>query len=224
MEPGRPEAGLVSCLRTAKAMSSALSGIPITDITWLEQCKNSVIFPPSLVRTLPSKTAEVKEKGYDLYGLARLAANLHTHGKLALPLTGHGIFLRDRDFNKDKRNVLLALAKKAGANLLRPADVTDKLVQLKRSAGGVASSAPIVFVCDDKPTGNLIATKAEKQIRSIVEEDPNAVIVVNDQWVFDSISCGKPLAAEVFTLTNTRAKALQEFISENKKRLGNTSS
>jgi hypothetical protein len=210
-------------------MCSALAGIPIVPPSWIESCgsKNEAVVPSPLIRSLPTKTSMVDQQQQDgsnnyLFGVAKLAANLEKFGKNALPLAGHEIHLCGA-FPQNKRSDITALSKEAGARpLLQAADVSEKLQSIikndSNSSNGGSSGPTIVLACEDKPSGSLISAKLEREIKLVLAKDPQAVLVVNSSWIIESITCGKALAADGFSLINTKAKALWQLVIDKKQK------
>ena len=153
----------------------------------------------------------LEQKNCNVSGVARLAANVHKHGKSALPLAGHEVCLCGGKNKPVYRNDLSKLTKEAGSKLLEPADVSKRL----RSGGKGLTT--IVFACCDSPEGRLIPSQLEKEIKSVVEQQPNALLVVDSSWIIESITCGKALEADAFSLKNPKANTLWQLILDKKK-------
>lgn len=193
------EGHVVSRLRTAKAMRSALAGVPIVSPAWIQACgeKNEAVVPSSnlLARSLPTKTEAMAKSNEAKFGIAKLTA--YPVKKVPMPL--HNMFvLLCGAFSENKRKNLQLLSKEAGAKVLTtPAAASAKL-----------GKARVVFVCDETTSGSVIPTTLIKEAQKAVEHDPSGVLVVNPNWVFDSITCAKSMPADSFAPLNAKAKEL----------------
>jgi hypothetical protein len=74
----------------------------------------------------------------------------------------------------------------------------------------------IVLACQDKPSGSLVPAKLDWELKLALAEDPRAILVVDSSWIFESITCGKVLAADGFSLSNPKAKALWKLAIDSK--------
>lgn len=169
-------------VRTVKAMRSALAGVPMVSPEWIKvlASKEEVIYPPTsmIVRTLPTKTSQTNNDG----GVAQLAA-APDKGKALLQ--DFAIYLCG-SFPNNQRIDMQALASTAGAKVLKESSqVLHRLRQHK----------PLVVLCFN---GNIIPTLLEKDLTSSLTENQDACLVVNPNWLFDSIACAKAMPPNNF--------------------------
>jgi hypothetical protein len=188
-------------VRTLKAMRSPLAGIPIVSPEWIQACgEQNAAVVPTCARSLPTKTEAIHNKGDAHYGVAKLAALLHHAPKPqeALPLHNMCVYLCG-NFPQTKKTDIQRLSKEAGAKVLTcPSAVAAKLT--KKS-----SHHSVVLVCHDSTSGTVIPSALEKEIKN----NPSCVVmVVNPNWVFDSITCARAMPTDAFEPTNPKAKEL----------------
>lgn len=183
-------------------MRASMAGIPIVSPAWVQTCaeRNAPVVPSAdmLAYSLPAKTDSISTGQDSEFGVARMAAQLAQ--KAPLPLHQHWIFFCG-DLSGSRRKDLQLLAREAGAKVLASASaVSPKLGKSK-----------VVLVCHDTPTtGNIIPTSLVKQVQTALTEEPSSVLVVNPQWIFESITCAKALPIDVFAPVNSKAKVLWE--------------
>lgn len=195
------DGNLTPRVRTLKTMRSVLAGIPIVPPDWIHACgqTNTAVVPLAYyARSLPTKTDAIRESGDGNFGVAKLAALLDGSKKSqqALPLYDACVFLCG-NFPRNKRTDIQRLCKEAGANVLTcPSAVTAKLA---------TKHQPVVLVCHDSSTGTVVPRALEKEIK---DDASPLVMVVNMNWVFDSITCARTLPADAFEPTNPKAKVL----------------
>jgi hypothetical protein len=185
--------------RTAKAMRAALAGIPIVSPAWVQSVFKSNKVNPALelARSLPAKTDAVAKSRLADFGVARLAAAL-TLGT-ALPLQDYSIFLCGNF--ADSRKDLHLLAKEAGATIL--GSLSDAVQTLGKSR--------VVLLCSDIPSDTTLPAALAKQTKLALENDPSSVLVVDVQWISESITCARALPADSFCPVSEVAKELWEF-------------
>jgi hypothetical protein len=190
-------------LRTAKAMRASMAGIPIVSSAWIQACaeQNAPVIPSAemLAHSLPAKTGAVTTSQDSAFGVARMAARVAQ--KAPPPLHQHHVFFCG-DFSGSRRKDLQLLAREAGATVLTNASAVSSKLGKSR----------VVLVCHDAPTGTVIPTPLVKQVETaLTAEEPSSVLVVNPQWIFDSITCAKALPTENFAPVNSKAKTLWEL-------------
>lgn len=185
--------------RTAKALRAALGGIPIVSPGWVQSVykTNDVYQSLEIARSLPAKTDAVTKSRHADFGVARLAAALTLGGNL--PLDGYSVFLCG-NFG-DSRKDLHILAKEAGATIIT--NSKDVIPNLGKSK--------VVFLCTDVPTDTVLSTSLAEQAKATLENDPSSVLVVDVQWISESITCAKALPSSMFPPVNAVAKELWEF-------------
>jgi hypothetical protein len=175
-------------LRTVKAMRAALAGIPMVSFEWIEQMAASkdkeVKLPPLVVRSLTVKSYQGSE---NINSVARLAV-----AKNRKFLSGVNIFLCG-NFPTKQRTDMQILSKEAGAKLLKtPSEVAELLKKGKQ---------PLVVICQNS---NISPAPLEKRLRASLEESALQILIVQKDWLFDSISCTKALAPDNFAPPTTR--------------------
>lgn len=195
-----PQSGIsVTRMRTAKAMRATLSGIPIVSPAWVEASseQNAPVLPTPemLARSLPTKTDSIIASGEAHFGVARLAA--HLAQKAPLPFENYYFFFCGT-FSANIRKDLQVLVRDAGAKVLsNAAAVTAQL-----------GKARVVLLCHDSPTGTIVPTPLAKEVYGALKSDASSVLVVNVQWISESITCAKALPAKDFAPVNAKAKEL----------------
>jgi hypothetical protein len=201
----KADGNLTPRVRTLKAMRSALAGIPIVSPEWIQACgEQNAAVVPTCARSLPTKTEAIHKSGDAHYGVAKLAALLGHAPKPqeALPLHNMCVYLCG-NFPQNKRTDIQRLSKEAGAKVLTcPSAVVAKLTKKP-------SHHPVVLVCHDSSTGTVIPSALEKEIKG----DPSSmVMVVNPNWVFDSVTCARAMPADAFEPANPKAKELWRLL------------
>ena len=150
-----------------------------------------------IARSLPAKTDVVAKSRLADFGVARLAAAL-TLGT-PLPLHNYSIFLFGTF--ADNRKDLQILAKEAGARVLAsPLDVIQNLGTTK-----------VVLLCDDMSADSVLPNDLTKQVKAALQDEPSSVLVVDTQWMSESITCSKALPADMFCPAHAVAKELWEL-------------
>ena len=91
------EPSMRATMRTMKAMRAMILGLPILNVAWIDECLSKKRLVPitaahlsiSLPMKVPSEAPGISPE----HGLVRAAALLETHGPLARPFSGVGVFL-----------------------------------------------------------------------------------------------------------------------------------
>lgn len=179
-------------------MRSSLAGIPIVSPEWVQNCleQNRPSISPSLVaRSIPTKVDRSLSKEDARFGVAKLAAN-HQRD-IPLPLHNYFVFLCGT-FAENKRRDLQLLAREAGAKVLTSISaVSSKL-----------GNSKVVLLCQDTTSGNVIPVSIMKEAQSCLKKDASTVLVVNPQWIFESITCAKAVSTGAFPPSNSNALKL----------------
>lgn len=163
-------------------MRSALAGVPMVSPEWIKllASEEKLVFPPAsmIVRALPTKTSSESSNG----GVAQLAA---APAKGLTLLQDLAIFLCG-SFPSNQRSDMHVLASTAGAKVLKqPSEVLTRLRQQK----------PLVVLCFN---GNISPVSIEKELTASLTENHEACLVVNPNWLFDSIACTKAMPPNNF--------------------------
>ena len=205
-------------LRTLKAMRAALAGIPIVSASsWIKACISnpdqiSKVPSPSIIATsLPTRTPGIRSSVDSLpYGVAALAADLERTTsktkKQSSLLSNVAVFLCG-NFPSGKRNDIQVLVKEAGGTFLTTVDQTiSKLTQPQ-------ASTKVVLLCSEESSssGSMFSAALERHVTSTLEASPSSVLVVDPNWLFDSIACGSMLNhvhGKLFAPSHPQAKAL----------------
>jgi hypothetical protein len=182
-----------------KAMQASLHGIPIVAPTWITACleKKAVAVPDSnlYVRTLPSKTGAPSN-----FGVAYLAAamghikahrNNSTNSIAYNPFQNVIVYLCG--FSNKNVTAFAQLLREAGARQV----IFQKQVALAKLKGlsndhvedEPDKSCRFVILCNDANVSFSGPMEREIKIRS------DRVLVVNVNWLFDSVSCGCALGS-----------------------------
>lgn len=190
VDPQKPDRALV---RTSKAMRASINGIPLVSSVWISDCiaAEKVVPPTTWVWSLPSKNATISDEA----GVSILAAALHaTHGEFRL-LRNYKIFLCG-SFPIQKRLDVTALLREAGATLV------------KRLPARCDESEVIVVLCEGNSTKSLPKTFE----RNYSRYDKHRLLVVNTDWLFDSVSCGIPLKANEYEPEHPKARSIWKVL------------
>jgi Reverse gyrase len=206
----------IAKLRTMKAMRSALTGIPIVDMSWCQAClkaQDIVLEANNLVTSLPTKIESYMEKSKiskfidrprdfstASYGVLALASCHHSARSQSLLLFRNiKVFLAGDGWNKEttKSKDVQLLVKEGGGSLIPSALDAIKAI-------GKLAKELIVILCDDSDvdsssgiSSNLAgAIRESYHSRDFAREKP--ILVVDSKWLFDSISCAKLLEATYF--------------------------
>jgi len=201
----------VASVRTLKVMLSALRGIPLVTPDWLKSCylQTSIVPPPRFIRTLPSKDKIIEASGEAICGVSRLAVACNHYqanekittmdnGVQSLPFDNVSVFLCGKYQGETKTN-LIDLLKVGGAKILLQPKELDEATTL----------IPIVVVvggAGGKSRGSIPTTPIRKHIKKLLENAPNPpesvlsknVIVVDSQWVIESVTCAKLMPPDRF--------------------------
>jgi hypothetical protein len=199
--------------RSMKAMQALLVGIPLVSPSWIHLCletKKLVLPEASMyIRTLPTKIAN--SASFD-FGVAFLAAALdfsRDYSSCHAPLRNVSVYLNG--FSCQNETNFGALLRLAGANevIVNKQTALSKVKALGNHKEHSSSGVQMVMMCNDSNVG--ISDALEREVR----QHRAHVIVVNSQWLFDSVSCGRALSATVpYTPKDPKAKELYEITKE----------
>lgn len=197
-------------LRTVKVMRASLAGIPIVSPLWLYECESEgtavSLAPRLLARSLPTKADQSSFYEDSNLGVARMAALLAQNAPL--PLDNHFIFFCGA-FDNSHRKDLQLLVREAGAKVLMSvSEVTMKLGEAK-----------VILVCHDVPTtGTIIPPSLFAAVRTLLTTSPSiTTMVVNSQWIFESVTCAKVIPSHAFAPVNVKARELWQLGLESRK-------
>jgi len=224
--PGIQDQGdLAAGRRSIKAMTAAIMGIPIVSASaWIASClrEKSILKPePSMfIRSLPTKTTSVKAN-FCSFGISYTAAAIRLNGSSYngsfTPLRNHYVFLCG-SLSRKIQNDTIPLLRESGAKILpNSAALTTKIKSLQSSLASKTSKASagdtkIVLLCGEtNARTKLISSAAEKQFQKHVQ----FILVVNLNWLFDTISCGIALSAKDYEPVGTHAKELRRKVACN---------
>jgi hypothetical protein len=210
-------------IRSLKLMRSALAGIPIVSQGYVHTCheKGAIVIPtPSMmIRSLPTKTRGLDAAGSTGYGVAALAATMHQSTSSG----GHHLLFSNMfvllcgAFSAGKRADIHLLLKEGGAELLsNPAAAVAKLKVLSSSTTDKRSpqqnAVKVLLLCDDSSSTssmNVIPAMLEMEAKTTLDSShAESLLVVNSSWLFDSITCGRPLDIRFFQPSAKKAKEL----------------
>jgi hypothetical protein len=185
--------------RTLRAMQAVVAGVPLVSSAWITSCgeSNQVVLPDSsmFVRTLPTKSA--RDDQIMDFGVSAVAAAIRSSGLQLATL--HFKVLNDVSvcLCGHFKAAILELLQKAGAEVLTAPETVAKL-----SADG---DTKVVLLCSDDDCDYceiFVSIKSQGRI------DESQVLVVNANWLFDSISCGSVLTAGCYEPKGKQAKEL----------------
>ena len=177
-----------------------LAGIPLVSTTWIAACLNQkqVAMPldSMWVRSLPVKSEIGKRNSSADFGVAKMAFSRrgkHLLEKYVVQLFG--------SFDSPAKTDVLLLLKEAGATV---SSQTATALACMQDFG--ASNGCLILLCDDSCTSISDVlyrqTKAELQKQRDGATTKGRVLVVNPQWLFDSIVCGSALPSESYAPAN----------------------
>jgi hypothetical protein len=125
--------------------------------------------------------------------------------KAPLPLENHFTFFCGA-FEANHRKDLQLLAREAGAKVL-----TNTSAVMKK-----LGKAKVILVCHDIPTtGAMIPPSLLEAVRkSLATHSKNNTLVVNSQWIFESVTCAKAMPPDAFAPANVKARELWQLGQE----------
>ena len=199
-------ANLVGQCRTLKAMRSALAGIPLVSSTWIQACRdqNEIAMPSNSmwIRSLPVRSEDSENVSASQYGVAKIAAQaaLRIHQSLrntTVQLCG--------SFTRPPIADIQILLREAGAAMSLQ---TSSTVAALRN---LDSKSLLVLICDDACT--FISEALQRQVKAALDDNrAKQVLLVNPQWLFDSIVTGFPLPGASYPPTKRQPLALWQMI------------
>ncbi len=189
-------------LRTAKVMRASLAGIPIVSPRWVHLCEEekAAVVPRSneVAQSMPTKVHAIATNGDSILGVARMAAQLAL--KSPSPLHNYFVFFCGTFAAKQRKDLQL-LAREAGAKVLpTPSAVLSKL--------GIAK---VILLCHDVSTGSVVPSSLVEHVRTTLTKNDSSVLVVNTQWIFESITCARAVPLNAFPPVNIKAKELWQL-------------
>jgi hypothetical protein len=196
---------LVGRYRTLKAMQATLWGIPIVSSRWIDECVDakSVKIPSSLhfVRSLPTKHTQHLVSDY---GIAYTAWRLQQDADFQL-LPHYMVYLC-KPYSERKEADIASLVKASGAEMILHASKALTKAKKMDSNNNNNNASKMVVLSDDTEHDGISDALKEQ-----IYQNPQYFLVVNSQWLFDSISNGKTLAAiEVYMPLSSGGRELWE--------------
>ena len=198
----------VASVRTLKVMMAALQGIPLVSPDWLKTCylQKKIVVPEKFLRTIPTKNAVIKSSGDALCGVSRLAMAKSTQKNL---LFDNMFVCLCGSYKGDTKTSLESLLEAGGAKIFSTSDdVEGKMQELVGTSKRISDR--IVVVCGNSgrgaSSGISLATPVKRQLRDLLksqqqqEHDSKRAqnIVVDSQWVIESVTCAKAMAPNLF--------------------------
>jgi len=227
--PTSDKATLEAKHRTLKTMRASLAGLPILTPSWISAClrQHKIIEPTedTWIHTLPPKSQELLEtpKGFfpgdgrsAVHGVLASAAKHQNFPESQPLLKNFNVFLCGPWNNYDQKKVdVQLLLRDAGATILTTS--SQVLKSLKSMVGPDKNNSSLVLLVDntrsDKKCG--VSQKMEKLFfDSLPKLGPRAsgcvspVLIVNSNWLFDSISCASVLPINRYKPLSPRAKSM----------------
>ena len=214
--------------RSMKAMSACLDSIPIVSTSWIGHClqqKNITVPNESMfVRTLPTKTliGSISEFGV-AYQAARIGHAQRNSSVPFLPLRRVKVaFMVGFDNTSNDTKSFCSLLSRAGVKevVLNPSVASSRLkefvaqgeTKIEKSTNSKAIEYYVIVCNDDAKSVNSKSFISEAFLREIHNfssssstTPPNParrLMVVNVQWLFDSVTCGAVLPADTKSTTN----------------------
>lgn len=221
--------------RSMKAMLACIDGIPIVSTSWIGHClhQKAVVVPEAnmFIRTLPTKTfiGPVSEFGV-AYQAARIGHAQQNSSFLPLRRVTVAYMIGFEQASRDTPD-FCSLLRRAGVNdvVLNPSMALSRLKEFVAQAETSIELSTksdcmeyYAIVCnnDTKPS-NPKAFFSDAFVREIhAFETPASkpshvnrrLLVVNLQWLFDSVTCGVILPADTKSTTNGNMNAEQEAL------------
>ena len=211
--------------RSIKAMYACLDGIPIVSTSWIGHClqrkRVTVPLKNMFVRTLPTKTliGSISEFGV-AHQAARVGQAQHHSLTSYQPLCPVKIaYVVGFDSTSDDTSNFGSLLRRAGVNevVVSP---SVALSRLKAFAAAKCNSEIeyYVIVCNDgkerkNTTMSPISDALFREINNFEKQGPtpsnvkSRLMVVNVQWLFDSVTCGVLLQPDETSKTNENTSA-----------------
>jgi hypothetical protein len=204
--------------RSLKAMSCSLYGIPMVSSAWIQEClqEKKIILPKSLmyIRSLPTKSNIPSSSfGVAFRATSMYTSNLqepHTHKSGGKLLQSVGTAFLVGFSNKDETNFssLLRQAgvsevvvnKHAALSKLKAICKKEAATQKQNKTKQSALVNRFVFLCSDTQNVSLSESfvSTVREYYCIPRTIPQLRIAcVSIQWLFDSISCGAQLEADM---------------------------
>ncbi|CAB9503155.1 Inherit from NOG: ring finger protein 8, E3 ubiquitin protein ligase [Seminavis robusta] len=186
---------LVGNGRTLKGMRCMLAGIPLVSPSWIALCRNQgqITMPLAsmLVRSLPVKVEAVRRCGVADYAVAKMAAR-YDGMRLLEKFTVHLLGRFDRPPKED----VLLLLNESGARV--STQMTSTVACLERCKSG-SSDESLVLLCDDNCS--TFSDSLYRPLKAAIERGGEAkqkVLIVNFNWLFDSIAAGSALSSDAY--------------------------
>ena len=226
--------------RSMKAMLACIDGIPIVSTSWIGQClqRKNVVVPEKhmFVRTLPTKTSigSISEFGV-AYQAARTGHAQRRPSLLPLRRVKIAYMVGFDQTSQDATN-FCSLLRRAGVNdvVLNPSMASSRLKEFVAQAEtsiDVSTKSEFLeyyaIICNDgAKSSNPKAFFSDVFVREIQDFASPAtkpslfnrrLIVVNLQWLFDSVTCGVLLPADTKSTTNGNMNALYCYKPNNQR-------
>lgn len=234
--------GLISKLRTMKAMRAALASIPIVSLDWVEECLSKHELVPLTIdvtiTALPTKLeCHLSESKRMSLGKIRDQATASL-GALALALLQPGVYepyplilpsiLFENKYmflcgstwktSTTKTKDVQLLVREGGGNLIHSAVQAAKFIE-ENLLENTTSSVQVVLLCDESAfdsTDGITACLRDaihKCFALKITQPQNPVLVVNSNWLFDSISCAMCLSHHLYEPSSPTSMSLWKLCS-----------
>jgi len=211
VENGNEETSVAS-VRTLKVMLSALRGIPLVTPNWFRTCylEKKIVAPQKYLRSLPTKDPVIEASGDNICGVTRLAVARSTGKTDGLPFSNLFACLCGGYEGKTKAS-MQELLEVGGAKILSTSqEVEDKLQEISSDS----TKGRIVVVCGNagrgtwsRKNGIKLATPATRGLKDLLKQrqehhplgdSPALAIIVDSQWVIESVTCAKAMPPNLF--------------------------
>jgi len=189
---------LVGQCRTLKAMRSAIAGVPLVSSSWIQACRdaNKIVLPSDSmwVRSLPLRSSVEENVAASQYGLSKIAAQATYRANQILRNTTVQLC---GAFSRPPKADMHILLREAGATL--SLQTTSTVAAMKNL--DATPDRKLVLICDDACTA--ISEAIQRHVKAALQDDnqqqmKHQVLVVNPQWLFDSIVIGKPMSGRAY--------------------------
>jgi hypothetical protein len=192
--------GTIASIRSKKVLRSTLLGIPIVTPDWLKDCKKhgKLVRPEAFIQTIPTKVKELESNKEHNNGVLKLASAWARHPEQPeLPFQNMSVYLCG-NFKLSRDELTYLLTKGAATMLHTPLATSNQLKYLSKAPAYERSMSIVVIVCGN--TRVTVNKSLEKDIKMAVEEisPPVNLMVVDELWVIETITCAKALPANLF--------------------------
>jgi hypothetical protein len=191
--PAEPNAvgALVATKRTAKVMWAAAAGIPIVSLSWLQECLAAEVFvapaAAHFVRSLPSPTITDPSANFGVAALAQ-AFEDPTGSQGPPKLLADSISFLVDGFGTKEQTEVSQILEAAGSEVAK----NFMVFRNKTCSKWRFDERKPIVLCPSW------AAPLPLELKAMLQEVNERVIVVDKSWLFDSITCGVLLPSDAY--------------------------